>query len=302
MTQPFNRKTHRRIDMTTYYSKGSGQGMGFSPANKKTHLSPGSPPKMLWIDKLRLQIDTENYQRDETCKSKTRELASNFKWAAFGALYVAQRDDGSLQVFEGGHRLRAALQRPDITEVPCLVYEMSSISQEADSFKKVNENRSSVSAYNKWKAGIVAKNPYDLRAKMIVEEHGIEVTKNASKRTNQFNAIGCLVWLVRDWPDYAHEVFNAAVEIHKPEDKPIKDNMLRGLCWLQRNGVDVCNPKKHLLKNLVNAGSPIIEKSMRSAVALSDRGGEKSFGKGILDVINKGKRRKIPMPNIDDAS
>ena len=288
--------------MTTYYSKGSGQGVALLPANKKTYSSPGLRPEMLWIDKHSLQIDTKNYQRDELSKSKTQELVNNFKWAAFGALYVAQRDDGSLQVFEGGHRLRAALQRPDITEVPCLVYRIHQLSEEADSFKKVNENRSPVKAHDRWKAGIVAKNRYDLKAKMILDHHGIEATKNPSRRTNQFNSIGCLVWLVRDWPDCAFEVFNAAVLICKPEDKPIKDKILRGLCWLQRNGVDVCDPKKPLLKRLIFAGIPTIEKSIRSAVALADRGGEKSFGKGILDVINKGKHRKIPMPNIDDES
>lgn len=288
----------------SYEAKGfSGEGSNSRPAKlpalKKTYSSPGKLPEMAFVDKHALHVDTDTYQRERVSKAKIAKMVREFSWEAFGALLVARRPDGTLYVYEGGHRRDVALLRPDVTVVPCLIYDIDSIAKEARTFNTVNINRSAVSAFDRWKARKIAGDRNALRVQEILDRHGITATKNPARGTRQLNAIGALVWLVECWPDYADEVFAALVHIHKPEDEPIQDHLLRGMCYLQRNGVDVCNPRGAALKKLTNEGVGMIKKSIRTAKADSDQSGEKTFARGILNVINKGKQRKTPMPNVD---
>lgn len=97
-------------------------------------------PELREISKHDLTIPVEDYQR-EGDDAFVAEIARNFNWVKFGALWVSQRANGTigkLCVVDGGMRLRAALRIGEITEVPCLVYRGLTRQEEAEVFLRIN--------------------------------------------------------------------------------------------------------------------------------------------------------------------
>jgi hypothetical protein len=93
------------------------------------------------IEKERLMIPVNEYQRDESDGRIAADVAMHFDLVAFLVLGVIERANGTLVVFDGGTRLAGALQREDIIVVPCMVYSGLTPKEEADVFLRVNLNR-----------------------------------------------------------------------------------------------------------------------------------------------------------------
>lgn len=93
------------------------------------------------IEKERLTIPTDEYQRDESTGRIATEIAMHYDVVAFQALGVIERANGELVVMDGGTRLSGSLQRDDILVVPCLVFSGLTPQQEADVFLRINLNR-----------------------------------------------------------------------------------------------------------------------------------------------------------------
>lgn len=85
-----------------------------------------SPGEMMHLSKDELNLD-DQYQRERVSEEAVVKIARNFDWALFGVLKVARRTDGTLWVFDGGHRLRACFYRSDIKTIPCIVFSMDDI-------------------------------------------------------------------------------------------------------------------------------------------------------------------------------
>jgi hypothetical protein len=149
--------------------------------DKETHpkyawAKTDEPGKLAYINKNILNVDS-SYQR--TLRDNTRLfIARNFSWAAFGVLSVANRSDGSLYVFDGQHRLAAAMERPSITQVPCVVFNVADIEHRLLAGVVYCE-------YRLRKVGLNLK-PY--RRKLV--EAGREVVLREIHRTVEYRRVG----------------------------------------------------------------------------------------------------------------
>ena len=111
---------------------------GQSKKDRYGWSNPGQQGKQILIDKFDLEIPVE-YQRDLS-EQKVVELTKLFMWAAFGVLTIVERD-GRFLVADGQHRLYAVLRRSDVTFVPCIVFKVNSIEEEAKIFLAINTSR-----------------------------------------------------------------------------------------------------------------------------------------------------------------
>jgi Family of unknown function (DUF6551) len=94
-----------------------------------------------YILKSSLIVPVSEYQRDETTGRIATDIAMHYDDVAFQSLCVIQRANGELVVADGGTRLAGAMQRDDITTVPCQVFSGLTAKQEADVFLRINMNR-----------------------------------------------------------------------------------------------------------------------------------------------------------------
>src|SRR5581483_5377546 len=122
-------------------------------------LSRNEPGKLEYVSKLQLQVDP-TYQRSLNDPKRLR-IAKDFNWAAFGVLLVARRNDGSLWVIDGQHRLMAAQSRSDIKDVPVAIFEFGgNVTDEAKDFLIANKNRRPLSGVESFKALAVSGDPF----------------------------------------------------------------------------------------------------------------------------------------------
>ena len=101
------------------------------------------------------RIVTEQYQRILNMKN-VAGIVKNFDPAKLGVLVVSHRADGTYAVLDGQHRL-AALRRLGYDAANCIVLEGMTIRQEADYFRRQNENKQSLRINDTFNASLWAE-------------------------------------------------------------------------------------------------------------------------------------------------
>ena len=125
---------------------------GGTPKEEKWKWArPSSPGTYRQINKSELNID-DRYQRDEQSRDRVMRIARDWDWSLFEVLMVAERSDGTFWVFSGGHRVRASFYRSDIQALPCLVFSMNDVADEARAFIAVRKMSSSIKALDTYRA------------------------------------------------------------------------------------------------------------------------------------------------------
>lgn len=249
------------------------------------------PGRFEMIDKTKLLIN-HDYQRDEI-KQKVQQIASEWSWMACAAICVALRD-GKYYVFDGQQRTLAALNRVDIKELPCLVFEVADIRDEALGFLRTNTLRKPVTAIEKFRAKILVGDEVAVRAKQLIESVGYHVTDtlNGSFQVSCVTAIETAVQQKRAatervWPVIA-EIAGGA---------PIINTIVRGMVHLEdrvfAKGVSLS--EKRWRERATEIGLPELAAGARKAEVYYGRGGDKVWAEGIANRINKGLRgSKLP--------
>lgn len=97
------------------------------------------------------------YQRNLSSRGLAviKRIISRFSWSKFGAITVAENDDGTYAVIDGQHRAAAALMLR-IKQVPAVIVLRTDLQAEADSFVGINSDRTTVSPVDKFRARITA--------------------------------------------------------------------------------------------------------------------------------------------------
>jgi len=206
--------------------------------NKNDWSQGGNPGRFLMIDKNALNIDGR-YQRGQVSETKVREIARKWDWVLLGVVLAVKREDGSYWVFDGGHRTRAAFYRDDIQFLPCMVYAISELSDEARAFLGKNLMISNVSSVDKYKAAVVAKDQTANKVAKMLADFGIEVSFNASK-DNQIKCISTLLSLLEQNEVLARRCLSFCLT--QCEGSPVSSTVLRGLfalCHRLSDRVDV---------------------------------------------------------------
>jgi hypothetical protein len=112
--------------------------------------STGSKGVLQWVDKRKLNTDYDHYQRD--VKGTADSICKHLDWMGLGCLSVARRPDGSMWVIDGNNRLHGCLRRSDVQEVPCIVFDVADIAEEAQGFLAANKHRKPVTALETFRA------------------------------------------------------------------------------------------------------------------------------------------------------
>lgn len=243
------------------------------------------------IRKEELNIDG-TYQREQVSDNKVREIARDWDWRLFGALSVIMRPDGTLWVYDGGHRTRAAFLRDDIEELPCMVFDCARIEDEAKAFVGTNTMKSSVSTFHKYRGALRAKEPRALQIKAVLDKYGYHATKNTKTRFG-FAAINTLARLLKEDANLAESVFALCAEMAE-DGESISGEILLGIFRCAKkleNRADIL--QKDNRKKLHDAGIKGLESVIRREKHFVGRGGGTVAAKAILDLLNKGRQRRL---------
>jgi hypothetical protein len=259
---------------------------------------PGPRGELRWIAKDLIEVD-EIYQRDLN-EGKAVSIASNFSWAAFGVVTVADRRNGVFAAIDGQHRLGAAIRRADITEVPCVVFQISDLPKEAQAFLQTNTFRKPLTGLDRFRAAIlVGHAPSMLVNELIVQTNRTPVVSISNRMSGR--VVGCLSRLV-----VLAETNDAVLRRMFPVidsifgDAPITERVLCGLLWLESRmpeGESLTQPRWR--KRLMDVGAATMEmESKRSAAAFS-RGGDAVWARGCLIAINRGLRHRLVIEGVE---
>jgi hypothetical protein len=256
-----------------------------------------SPGHFQWLDKRTLRID-ERYQRSAQ-PHKVQAFAQNWNWQACGVLHVSFRD-GFYWVFDGGHRLMAALKRVDIKELPCMIFACEQVSQEASGFLAVNSHRRPVTTLEKHNARIVAGDPLSVVVSEAIAACGLVVTKKA----NAPGQIKCLETCMKigDQSDSTlRRVLPFAAAICTADSMPVKKDILIGLwsvdrwCVEQKTGekANIAHPR--LADRIRKIGARKLLDAMARAAAIASNRSDKVLGGAIVLEVNKGLHNKFDL-------
>lgn len=184
-------------------------------------------PHVILIDHL--------YQRGEK-STLIDAIAANPRWEAFGVItcFVREREvNGKTQrgfyCVDGQQRIRGVLksESPPKT-VPVVWYKLTGVADEAQVFVRINEYRKALSALEKHKGKLVAKDPAATAIERAVELAGYSIGSETSRGENArtIHAIASLNWVYNLIGEEG--VTQTLVQIRDawPDDKTGTDSMM----------------------------------------------------------------------------
>lgn len=252
-----------------------------------------SPGTLIWVDKDSLKVD-HSYQRS-TNNNKVLSICKDWSWVACGVLTVAKRSSG-YYVMDGQHRLASAMKRTDIKALPCIVFEVDSLKQEASGFLGANTNRKAVSVFDKHVAGVVAGDPKMVKLNDAFAAAGLEpINAYGGKSSGGGGTIRCIsaaADAMDSMPmDKFERLLNICTKLSVAAESPIDSWVLRGLGYIYSNWEgDV--PAK-LEERLLSKGMESLKMASHKAAVFFGLTGEKVWGEGIMNEVNKGLKVKF---------
>jgi len=268
--------------------------VAFGKVSKQTKVDRYSwsirdyPGKYQEINKNIINIEAK-YQRD-IAPSKIKKIARNWSWIACSALTVAMRMDGTYWAVDGQHRLIAAMKRSDIQKLPCIVFPVEYIKEEAQGFIDINIGRKPVSSVESFYAAIIAGDEVAIYVDNILRSYGISVKKSTMKVPKTLKCVHCLM----QYAQWDKESFEAVIETINDlcENTNIVQILIEGLFYIHKNCTkNLLDP--YLKKRLIKIGSAELVHNSKQAAGYFGKGGAKIYADGMLNRINKGIKNKI---------
>ena len=255
--------------------------------------NPGTPGRFMMIHKDQIVIPDDSYQRAATgggADSKVLKIASGFSWVAFQVISITERD-GVYYAVDGGHRLRAARRRSDIDLVPCMVYETSSIEDEAKAFDVVNSNRKPMGAVDRHRAHLVQNDAVALKAEQYAAAAGRVISKNASSGT--ISCVNDLKKCIKEDTDALDRIWPLVVSLC--EGHKMVHSILMGIYYIERYCSEPASSAR-ISKKILAIGYDEMAKAAQSGAAYHGHRSPKAFADGMVKAINKGFQQKVELP------
>lgn len=246
------------------------------------------------INKRLLNVNRDVYQRD-AYQTKCLEIASNWSWISCGALIVAERD-GKYWVVDGQHRKLAADRRNDITELPCMVFRVADVKDEARAFLATNTNRKAVTALGKFRALVAAGDVAANRVQEAINAAGLRIA-TASHDARDFKAISMALKYASEDYDAFLAVMMLCGELAIEAKSPVHARLLSGLYYLNKHLGVVDDPK--LCKRIKQVGARELVEGAHKAAAYHGHAGSRVCADGMLQVINHGLHKKYKLEAVD---
>lgn len=166
-----------------------------------TPLAPqkGTLPVLQYCQPAQLAVDP-TYQRelDTGSHQLIRRIAANWDWNLFQPLVVAQREDRSLWVVDGQHRLEAARLRGDVLQLPCVIFQPDAHADEAAVFVELNLARRPLTPLALFKGAIAAGDESAVALDRLLRDVGLRFSGSADWKQLKPGQIN-IVYPVRRW-------------------------------------------------------------------------------------------------------
>ncbi|WP_260928186.1 DUF6551 family protein [Novosphingobium sp. 9] len=153
-----------------------------STTPKRWPVAKGNPPSVENRNPAELNLD-DSYQRSTdngASMALIKRIANGWDWRMCLPLVVSKRDDGSLWVIDGQHRLAAAKLRGDIPFLPCCVGVYGSVADEAAMFVAMNRARKPMNRLDDFHAALAASDADALEIQQLVTDAGLTVARNTA--------------------------------------------------------------------------------------------------------------------------
>lgn len=258
----------------------------------KTDIKPvlkpivGRKGSFHYIDKRMLFCD-ETYQRDIT-KTKVEDIRDNFSWQSCGCLVVTERRDGRFAVNDGGHRWAAAMQRDDIKDIPCLVFPVSTIKQEAQVFLDVNEGRRPLITAQKHKARLSAREPDALAIQSILETCG--------RSHRRDGGVACLSVMYYEFKhgrgDILRRIWPILDKLHGT--RPVAEHICKAFLYIEKKlpaNLSLTHPKWE--KIILKTGYDAIMRACKMATLKHGKGAAKIYAEGTMKLLNHQQKARL---------
>lgn len=283
--------------------------MATAPSMETTHMGVDKIAFYKWaqpetegeyrrINKRLLKINRDVYQRDGY-ETKVLELARNWSWIACGVLIVASRN-GTLWVVDGQHRKLAADRRSDIQELPCLVFQVSEVKEEARAFLAANTNRRAMCALDKFRAALVAGDETARKVQDALDAAGLRLA-TASKEARDFKSVAMAQKIAASDYDGLIAVLQLCGELAVAESSPVHARLLSGLYYIHCR-IDGGVENSRLRKRVKQIGANALVAAANKAAAYYGRSGSKVCADGMIQAINHGLHGKFALSDGDGGT
>lgn len=144
-------------------------------------LEPGviahQVPVFTYVKPNDLLVD-ERYQRGISDKSVKliQKIITGWDWCRFKPPVVALTDEG-YEVIDGQHTAIAAASHPEITTIPAIVVEASSVAQRANAFVGHNRDRLNISSLQMHHSAVAAEDPAALELQAVCDAAGVRILR-----------------------------------------------------------------------------------------------------------------------------
>lgn len=154
----------------------------------KTNTKTLSESKLVTNVKVSDLIIDLSYQRKPS-QAKVSKIVRDFDPNVLGVIICSIRENGVIAVIDGGHRV-SALNAMGMhnSDVRCLVFFGLSLSQEAEMFATLNDNRTKPKTQDIFKSKVVAKDDAAVDINSIISKYGLSITNGPAM--NGIRAIG----------------------------------------------------------------------------------------------------------------
>lgn len=254
-----------------------------------------------WIRKDQLNVD-ESYQRNYRASPKTESMRKNWSWVACNALAVALRPDGEWFVIDGQNRFLAAMQREDITELPCMIFDLDTTKQEAEGFLRINTSRRNMTTVDKFKALLIAEDPTAIEVARLLRTTGHRIGKASKKSSPSIvSCATCLMDTIRISRSELLDLWGLIADLHK--EKHITQDLVYGLTYLEKrltHGVSLTD--RHWYKRALAVGVNKMVEGIEAAAVYRRSRDKTTCALGIANALNYGLRNKLPHDlKVDDT-
>lgn len=154
-------------------------------SSKRWPAAKGNPPSVENRSPTELRLD-DSYQRSTengASQALIRKIANGWDWRMCLPLVVSKRDDGSLWVIDGQHRLAAALLRGDIPFLPCVVGIYGSVADEAAMFVAMNRARKPMNRLDDFHAAIASGDSEAIEITRLITDAGFTVSRKTGSQS-----------------------------------------------------------------------------------------------------------------------
>jgi len=145
----------------------------------------GMPPSIENRNPAELNLD-DSYQRSTdngASQALIKKIAKGWDWRMCLPLVVSKREDGSLWVIDGQHRLAAAKLRGDIQYLPCCVAIYGSVADEAAMFVAMNRTRKAMNRLDDFHAATASGDTEALEIAKLITDAGFTVSRRTGSQS-----------------------------------------------------------------------------------------------------------------------